>query len=153
MDVVERHEQRVIGLQVQGMPSGLPAELRAAWSRVVARAGELPALPDGVVVEQVEDSGAGQFVRTVGALATEQDRVAAGLVSRVVPAGRWVHHRHDGSWADRAAGFQTIDRFVEESGWLLGRYRLAVGYRDDEVRHPLDLYTLIDEQETQDRDE
>ncbi|MGH3423840.1 MAG: GyrI-like domain-containing protein [Nocardioidaceae bacterium] len=148
MEIVRRPEQRVIGVQVEAGFADLATLVPQALVRVVDRADELPALPDGALVEHSEDLGGGRYRETVGALGASGDRVPDGMASVPLPAGGWVHHRHVGPVAQIAEGFGVIYDWARSEGLPLGRLKLDVGYSADGTPMPHDLYIVIDREDT-----
>lgn len=144
MEIVELGETVVIGIEVVADFAQLRSEMPAAWRELFSRQDELPGSSTGVFVEASHHLGDGRYRETIGAVAVVADvPVPHGLAMTLLPGGSFVHHRHDGSVAPIAGGFQTIYDWAAEQGLALGNRKLDVGYTADGVEQPHELYVDI----------
>lgn len=144
MEIVELGETAVIGIEVVAYFGQLRSEMPAAWRELFSRQDELPALGTGVFVEASNHLGDGRYREIIGAVAVVADvAVPDGMAFALLPGGRFVHHRHDGSVATIAGGYQTIYDWAAEQGLTLGNRKLDVGYTADDVQQPHELYVDI----------
>ena len=144
MEIVELGETAVIGIEVVAYFGQLRSEMPAAWRELFSRQDELPASGTGVFVEASNHLGDGRYRETIGAVAVVAEvPVPDGMAMALLPSGRFVHHRHDGSVATIAGGFQTIYDWAAEQGLTLGNRKLDVGYTADGVQQPHELYVDI----------
>lgn len=144
MEIVELGETVVVGIEVVADFGQLRSEMPAAWRELFSRQDELPASGKGVFVEASNHLGDGRYRETIGAVAVVADiPVPDGMAVAVLPGGRFVHHRHDGSMATITGGFQAIYDWAAEQGLTLGNRKLDVGYTADGVQQPHELYVDI----------
>ena len=144
MEIVELGETVVIGIEVVADFGQLRSDMPAAWRELFSRQDELPASGTGVFVEASNHLGDGRYRETIGAVAVVADvSVPDGMGMALIPGGSFVHHRHDGSVATIADGFQTIYDWAAEQGLALGNRKLDVGYTADGVEQPHELYVDI----------
>ena len=144
MEIVELGETVVVGIEVVADFGQLRSEMPAAWRELFSRQDELPASGKGVFVEASNHLGDGRYRETIGAVAVVADiPVPDGMAVALLPGGRFVHHRHDGSMATITGGFQAIYDWAAEQGLTLGNRKLDVGYTADGVQQPHELYVDI----------
>jgi predicted transcriptional regulator YdeE len=144
MEIVELGETVVVGIEVVADFSQLLSEMPAAWCELFSRQDELPASDTGVFVEASDHLGDGRYREIIGAVAVVADiPVPDGMAVTLLPAGRFVHHRHDGTVATIAGGFQAIYDWAAEQGLTLGNRKFDVGYTADGVQQPHELYIDI----------
>lgn len=144
MEIVELGETAVIGIEVVADFGQLRSEMPAAWRELFSRQDELPTPGTGVFVEASNHLGDGRYSETIGAVADVVDvPVPDGMAMTLLPCGRFVHHRHYGSVATIAGGFQTIYDWAAKQGLTLGNRKLDVGYTSDGVQQPHELYVDI----------
>ena len=144
MEIVELGETVVVGIEVVADFGQLLSEMPAAWCELFSRQDELPASGAGVFVEASDHLGDGRYREIIGAVAVVADiPVPNGMAVALFPAGRFVHHRHDGSVATIAGGFQAIYDWAAEQGLTLGNRKLDIGYTADGGEQPHELYVDI----------
>jgi len=143
MEIVERGETAVIGIEVVAYFGQLGSEMPAAWHELFSRQDELPVSGAGVFAEVSDHLGGGLYREIVGAVAVVADvPVPDGMTVALLRGGRFVHHRHEGSVATITGGFQSIYDWAAEQGVTLGNRKLDVGYTADDVQ-PHELYVDI----------
>ncbi|MGY2003723.1 GyrI-like domain-containing protein [Blastococcus sp. SYSU DS1024] len=143
MEIVERAESFVLGTGVEARFDELATAVPAAWQEVFARRDELPAPSAGGFAETSRHLGDGRYRETVGVLLDAPLAVPGGMVVTPAPAGRYVHHRHDGAVEEIAAGFQEIYDWAATRDLRLGDVKLDVGYTADGIPQPHDLYIVV----------
>jgi len=144
MEIVERGETAVIGIEVVAYFDQLRSEIPEAWRELFSRQVELHASGAGAFVEASNHLGDGLYREIIGALAVVVDLpVPEGMTVALLPGGRFVHHRHEGSVATITGGFQSIYDWATEQGLTLGNRKLDVGYTADGVQQPHELYVDI----------
>jgi len=144
MEIVERGETAVIGIEVVAYFDQLRSEIPAAWRELFSRQVELHALGAGAFVEASSHLGDGLYREIIGAVAVVVDvPVPEGMTVAFLPGGRYVHHRHEGSVATITGGFQSVYDWAAEQGLTLGNRKLDVGYTADGVQQPHELYVDI----------
>jgi len=144
MEIVELGETVVVGIEVVADFGQLHSEMPAAWRELFSRRDELPDSGKGVFVEASNHLGDSRYREIIGAIAGVADNpVPDGMAVALLPNGRFVHHRHDGSVATIADGFQAIYNWAAEQGLTLGNQKLDVGYAANGVQQPHELYVDI----------
>jgi predicted transcriptional regulator YdeE len=143
VDVVEKPELTVVGIEVVADFGDLHTAVPAAWRTLFSRQAELPAPANGAFVEASHELGEGRYREVVGVIVDRHDPVPEGMCAVQVPAGRFLHHRHDGPVTDITSGFQAMYSWASDSGLRLGPYKVDVGYRPDVTDRPHDLYIDI----------
>ena len=144
MRVVQREDTFVLGLQVIAPFQQLHQRIPPLWQALFERRNELPPAAESGFVEaslQLED---GRYRETLGVALPAPVEVPEGMVLTHVPAGRYVHHVHEGAVEDIAGGFQAIYDWARQQGLALGHLKLDVGYTHDggEARHHLFIDVL-----------
>ena len=112
MEVVQRPETAVLGLEVTAPFGELAEAVPAAWRRLFARSDELPAPPDGAFAEASLHLGDGRYRETVGVLVSGPVDVPDGMVLTTLPAGRYVRHRHTGPVEAIADAFRAAHEWA-----------------------------------------
>lgn len=152
MEIVERDEIVVIGIEVVANFGQLHSAVPAAWHELFSRQDELPGTGTGVFVEASTHLGEGSYREVIGVVAVGAEvtvpatvpvTVPEGMAVAIIPGGKFVHHRHDGSEATIATGFQAIYDWAADQQLTLGNHKLDVGYTDDGGQHPHELYVDV----------
>lgn len=136
MEIVERPALHLDGATLTADLSVLPLEVPALWRRVMEHA----SADDEVFAELSDEPGGDEHVITVGRLV---DQVGVDTVE--IPAGRWLHHRHEGPVEDVGATYDAMFDHAEQAGLALTRRKLDVGYRPDGAETAHDLYLQLAE--------
>ncbi|TDD69826.1 AraC family transcriptional regulator [Jiangella aurantiaca] len=140
MEIVQRPELTVVGIEVVARFEGLSTAVPDAWRRLFDRRDELPPPPGGTFTEVSNELGGGAYRETVGLVAVDADDVPAGMSAVVVPAGRFVHHRHEGPVEQIADSFGAIYDWAAQHGLRLGPLKVDQGYTPDAFDGAHDLY-------------
>jgi predicted transcriptional regulator YdeE len=143
MEVVELDATAVVGVQVEARFGALSVAVPAAWRDVFGRRGTLPPTTGDLYGEASLHLGQGRYRETVGVVlppADVPDDLAEGLVCAVLPAGRYVYHRHAGDARDIAASFAAIYDWAAQNALDLGDHKLDLGYTVDGTERSHDLY-------------
>lgn len=143
MDVVERAAIAVVGVRVEAGFGELGRAVPAAWRDVFGRRHDLPPSGADLYAEASLHLGGGRYRETVGvALAASEvpGELVDGLACAVLPAGRYVHHRHVGQVREIAEGFGAMYAWAARRGLTLGALKLDLGYSPDGIARPHDLY-------------
>lgn len=127
MRVVQREDTFVLGLQVIAPFQQLHQRIPPLWRALFARQGELPDT-GSPFVEASRELGEGRYCETLGVALPAPIEVPEGMALTHVPAGRYVHHVHEGAVEDIAAGFQAIYDWAGQQGLALGALKLDLGY-------------------------
>ena len=146
MEIVELGETAVIGIEVVAYFGQLRSVMPAAWRELFSRQDELPTsgAGTGVFVEASNHLGDGLYCETIGVVDVAADApVPVGMAVALLPGGRFVHHRHEGSVATITGGIQTIYEWAAEQGLTLGNRKLDVGYTAAGVQQPHEIYVDI----------
>lgn len=138
MEIVERHEVTIVGVEVVAPFAELAVVVPQAWARVFARHRDLAG--GDVLVEFSTDLGDGDYREMLGAVVEVPPMsLPEGWTVGKAPAGRYLHHRHLGDEAAIADTFAAMYRWAETNDLRPGPHKLDVGYRADHSG-PHDLY-------------
>lgn len=140
MEVVERAQRSVIGIEVVADFDDLRSTVPLAWGVLFARRDELPPPPGGVFVEVSAELGEGRYREVVGVAVEPAGVVPDGMREVRVPAGRFLSHQHEGPVENIADGFAAMYAWAAENGLRLGRWKVDSGYRPD---FPHDAHELL----------
>lgn len=144
MDIVERPATVVAGIPVVAPFDQLGTAVPQAWRELFARRDSLPAPSDGAYAEASFGLADGRYHETVGVVLEDHDLRVIGAWSAVyLPAGPFVHHRHDGPVTGIADGFGAIYGWAAGRGLTLGAIKLDVGYTLDGSPRAHDLYVDV----------
>jgi predicted transcriptional regulator YdeE len=146
MRIIDRDESAVIGLEVIASFRELRTAVPAAWNTLFTRVNDLPKVAGVGYAEASRYLGEARYREVVGVEVKRNDPLpdlAPGLGVTVLPAGRYVHHRHEGRVEDIADGFQAIYDWAAANGFSLGEYKLDIGYSADGTERPHHLYVNV----------
>ncbi|HCT75749.1 MAG TPA: hypothetical protein DGT23_03960 [Micromonosporaceae bacterium] len=143
MKVTERAALTVTGIEVVAGFGDLRTAVPAAWTMLFSRCSELPAPQDGVFVEMSTELGKGRYREVVGVAVEGNAYTPQGMRTVRFPAGRFLHHRHEGQVKDITLGFEAMYAWAAETGLRLGPRKVDVGYRLDSLDGPHDLFIDI----------
>jgi predicted transcriptional regulator YdeE len=131
VEIVDRPDAMVLGLEVVAPFDELGTAVPAAWRELFARAHELPAPVDGRFAEASEHLGGGRYRETVGVLLAQPITPPAGMTAALLPAGRFVRHDVTGPVSGITDGFQSVYDWAAARGFTLGERTLDRGYTPD----------------------
>jgi predicted transcriptional regulator YdeE len=143
MEVVELDATAVVGVQVEARFGALSVAVPAAWRTVFGRRESLPPTGGDLYGEASLHLGQGRYRETVGVVLPPPDvpdDLAEGLVCVVLPAGRYVHHRHAGDVREIAASFAAMYDWAAGNALVIGDHKLDLGYTADGTERSHDLY-------------
>ncbi|QCQ91917.1 GyrI-like domain-containing protein [Rhodococcus sp. SGAir0479] len=143
MQVVERREVTIVGIEVVAPFSELAVVVPQVWARVFARRGDLPSGPDDGLVDFSTDLGGGDYREVLGAVVDVPPlSLPEGWTLGRAPAGRYLHHRHVGDVSAIADTFAEMYRWAATNELRAGAHKLDVGYHHDQ-HGPHDLYLQL----------
>jgi predicted transcriptional regulator YdeE len=139
--IVQRTDTLVIGIEVVADFAALSTRVPLAWRELFARLEELPAAAGGRLAEASVELGGGRYRETVGVpIEGPAPAIPKGMSVSRLPAGAFVHHRHEGPVTEIGYGFQVIYDWAGEQGIALGELKLDIGYSPDDRPGPHDLF-------------
>jgi predicted transcriptional regulator YdeE len=143
VEVVQRPEATVLGVEVVAAFDELGVLVPAAWEQVFARVAQLPVPPPHRFAEASRHLGEGRYRETVGVLVGGPVEVPDGMVLTTLPAGRYVRHRHTGPVETIADGFRAAHEWAGQHGLQVGDVKLDVGYAADGTTGPHELFVDV----------
>ena len=139
MQIVEKPELRVIGLEVTAPWEALWTVMPNAWEVFFHRRHEIAGLLSAINMDISIEQRDGVCVQLI---ATEVDETATppqGMRLLQVPAQRYLHHWHTGSLAGIALSFGAMYEWAAAEGLVADQFKLDMGYtaRGQETEHDL----------------
>jgi predicted transcriptional regulator YdeE len=143
MQVVQRVESSVVGVEVVAEFDRLAVAVPAAWRELFSRHTEVPSPAEGRYAEASRHLGEGRYREVVGVVVAGPVAPPAGMAAVRIPGGDWAHHRHTGAVAEIGEGFRKVYDWATERGITLGQRKLDVGYHPDGTEGSHDLYIEV----------
>lgn len=143
VQLVERHAIKVVGIKVVAPWKDLWTEVPKAWSVLRARSGEIRSRVSDVFMDVSLDETSGTYTQLVSAEVSSLEGVPDAMVALEIPAGRYLHLRHEGALDEIPGSFGRMFDWAEQEGLRADAFKLDEGYTQGGAEREHDLYVRV----------